>query len=321
MTRIAVRRRAGFTLIELMVIISIVGILAALLVPALQMAREAGRRTACGNNLKQIGLALHAFHDSRNCFPSGIYRGQGVLTYEGLSVHAQLLPYLEEENAQDKINMKAGYLDPTNDEARDFYVAPFNCPSDSDQLPARLGGRNNYYANQGAGILFGAPVPELPPPDGVFFLDSRIGFQDLKDGTTHTACFSEKMKGDGSNALIDGRTDTLRPGTAAATPDEALADCRAVDMTDVSSQGVSNVGAPWMFGYHSTTIYQHVAPPNERSCMFSPARSMTTANSAHPGGVNLLLCDGSLRFVEDEIELAIWRALGTRRGKERIEKY
>jgi prepilin-type N-terminal cleavage/methylation domain-containing protein/prepilin-type processing-associated H-X9-DG protein len=315
------RRRGGFTLVEMLVMMAIIGVLAALLAPAVQMAREAGRRTECSNNLKQIGIALHAFHEARKRFPCGIYRAPGVLTQEGLSVHAQILPYMEEENAQAKMNLKAGYLDPTNDEARAFYIGTFNCPSDSDLLPALLGGRNNYYANHGTSILFGTPVPGLPPPDGVFFVDSKIGFQDIKDGATYTACFSEKMKGDGTNAQVSAETDTFRPGTAPSTADQAVADCEAVDVTDVSNQGVSNVGAPWMFGHHSTTVYYHVARPNERSCMFAPARSMTTANSAHPGGVNMLLCDGAVRFVEDEIDLEIWRALGTRFGKEKIEDY
>jgi prepilin-type processing-associated H-X9-DG protein len=89
-----------------------------------------------------------------------------------------------------------------------------------------------------------------------------------------------------------------------------------MDVTDVSKQGISNVGAPWLWAYHSTTLYQQIAPPNKRSCMFPPGRIMTTLNSNHSGGVQISMCDGSVQFITDAIDVNIWRALGTRAGSE-----
>ncbi len=89
-----------------------------------------------------------------------------------------------------------------------------------------------------------------------------------------------------------------------------------MNIQDLTLQGYSNVGGPWTYGYHSTTSYWHSGPPNTRSCMFPPSRIMTTANSRHPGGVNVAMADGSVRFVKDTVNLAAWRALGTRNGGE-----
>jgi prepilin-type processing-associated H-X9-DG protein len=116
-------------------------------------------------------------------------------------------------------------------------------------------------------------------------------------------------------------SDTFRPGTHPTNPDQAMADCAAVNVQNLSMQGYSNVGAPWLYGYHSTTSYWHSAPPGFRSCMFPPSRIMTTANSRHTNGVNVGLCDGSVRWVSYTIDLATWRALGTRSGGETLGNY
>jgi prepilin-type processing-associated H-X9-DG protein len=94
-----------------------------------------------------------------------------------------------------------------------------------------------------------------------------------------------------------------------------------VDPNDLSKQGYSDVGAPWLYGYHSTTAYWHIAPPNGRSCMFPPSRIATSANSNHTGGVNVVFCDGSVRFVRETLDIATWRALGTRNGGEVVGNY
>lgn len=318
------RRRLGFTLVELLVVIAIIGVLIALLLPAVQAAREAARRSQCTNNLKQFGLALHNYHDTNRAFPPG---NMGTLPFTGISLHARLLPYMEESNIYPLIDFTKAYNDPANDKARMSKVETFLCPSDATSvLPSTLGAPNNYYANQGSGILFGLPGPSgdpnanMPLPNGVFFRDSKMRFADLLDGSSKTAAFSEKVSGDGSNGQASLKSDTFQPGTFPGTPDEALTDCNAMNPTDLSKQGVSNVGAPWLWAYHSTTFYFHVNVPNGRSCMYPPGRIMTTANSNHPGGVNLGMCDGSVRFVSDNIALANWRAMGTRAGGEVISE-
>ena len=95
-----------------------------------------------------------------------------------------------------------------------------------------------------------------------------------------------------------------------------MAQCRSFDYTNLKYQRVSDVGAPWVYGYHSTTSYWHSGPPNSRSCMFPPSRIMTVANSMHPGGVNVCMADGSVKFVKASVAIAAWRAIGTRNGQE-----
>ena len=315
------RNRRAFTLVELLVVIAIIGILVALLLPAVQAAREAARRSECSNNMKQIALGLHNYHDTYKTFPFGSSRGN-------ISYLARMLPYVEQTPLYDRIDFNVSYNAAANLPVVNTPVDAFLCPSDSDILPANLGGRNNYYGNSGFNILFGTPSQNpssssfnMPPCNGVIVPSVVIKFADIRDGTSNTAFISEKIKGDGSNARSTPESDTFRPGTFPATPDEAYNQCRVIDVTDLSMQGYSNVGAPWMQSYHSTTRYYHVTPPNGLSCMFPPGRIATTAGSYHPGGVNLALCDGSVRFVAETISVPNWRALGSRDEGEVLGEY
>lgn len=321
-------RPCGFTLVELLVVIAIMGVLVALLLPAIQAAREAARRTQCLNNLRQFGVAFHNYETAHKRFPPGdISTGNS----SGLSVHARLLPYFEQANLRSLVNVNAPYFDtdPAKDlnaAARNTTVAMFLCPSDiGSELSASLGGPNNYHVNQGTGILWSvwpaaAPNENQPAPNGVMFRNSRTTPKDVTDGLSNTAAFAERCLGDGSNGVSTLKTDTFAPGTHPETVDEALRDCLAVDVTDLSKQGFSDVGAPWIRAYHSTTMYFHGDVPNGRSCMYPPGRIMTTAASYHNDGVNLLMCDASARLVSSSVSLAVWRALGTRDGDEAISE-
>jgi prepilin-type N-terminal cleavage/methylation domain-containing protein/prepilin-type processing-associated H-X9-DG protein len=311
------RRRSAFTLIELLVVIAIIAILIALLVPAVQKVREAAARIQCTNNLKQIGLALHNYHDTYKHFPP-------ARDSFDLSTHAYLLPFIEQTAAGRLINFNAAWDDASNAAARAVFIPIFLCPSDpfSSNVPAGWAG-TNYRANQGSGILWGLPPTNpadsnygMPAPNGPFYLNSKSRFADISDGTSNTAAFSEHLIGDFNQGISTDLTDTYRPGTHPTTPDGAVSDCQTFNINDLSKQGVSNVGAPWLQGYHSTTIYFHVGLPNTRSCMYPGGRIATTANSAHPSGVNVLLCDGSVRYTVNSVSLTTWRALGTRNGGE-----
>lgn len=325
--------RRGFTLVELLVVIAIIGALIALLMPAVQAAREASRRATCSNNLKQLGLALHHYHETYgSCPPAGIIlTGPIGLNTLGVSAQARLLPFIEKQSVRDLVRPDLPWNDPLNQPAMHTAIAVFRCPSDANSLiPPNAGAANNYYVNQGSEIIYfnpwapnnvNTPNATMPPPSGVFYFESAIKFADILDGLSNTAAFSEKVTGDFNNGVSSPDSDTFRPGTYPSTPDQALADCLAVNVTDLTKQGYSNVGAPWLQSYHSTTVYFHVAPPNQRSCMYPPGRIMTTANSRHPGGVQLCLCDGSVRFVIDSIDVAVWRALGTRRGRETVRDF
>jgi len=317
------RMRHGFTLIELLVVIAIIAMLVSLLLPAVQQVREAARKTECFDHLHNIGVALHSYEGIYKTLPTG---NSGGLTFEGISVHGRLLPQLEQKPLFDSIDWNQNYLHANNAFARNSDVDIFLCPSDIDRLPAGVGGRTNYVCNQGVQILFsGRPEIEtganamMPPADGVFYRNSRVRFRDVTDGLSNTALFSERRKGDG-NAAVATPEDTLAPGSYPTTPDEAYQQCQATNFADLSKQwpaaSVQNVGAPWLYAYHSTTIYWHTAPPNRRSCMYPPGRIMSTASSIHPGGVNVLVGDGQVRFASENIDLGAWRAAGTRAGNE-----
>jgi len=310
-------RAAGFTLVELLVVIAILGVLVGLLLPAVQMAREAARRSACTSNVRQLATALQTYASARRSFPVG-------RTASGISTHAFLLPFVEQSDAFAKVDPKKAWNDPFHAGVAAWTVPVFRCPSDpAPALPATYAG-NNYRFNQGTGILWANPPTDpsdpnfgMPAPDGVFFLDSRVRTQDIPDGTSSTAALSEHGIGDFDNGVAT-RNDTFWPVTTPATPDAATQQCEGIDQTNLGFQRFSNVGAPWLYGYHSTTLYFHVSPPNRRSCMFPPGRIMTTAKSGHAGGVNLAMCDASVRFVADAVDVGVWRAIGSRNQGESI---
>jgi len=312
------RSRRAFTLIELLVVIAIIAVLIALLLPAVQQAREAARRTQCKNNLKQLGLALHNYHDTFLGFP------MSKNTSGSHSAHPRLLPYLDQSPLYNMIDFNVAGSHANNLVPRNTSLPAFRCPSDSDQMAA-TGGRNNYYTNTGSGILNGlnnvAPHLGMPAPNGVFFQDSCVKMSDITDGTSNTAAMSERMLGDGDQLRSTPNSDTFQPGTTPTTADEARLQCRAMDVTDISKQGKSNGGVPWLSPDHTTTYYYHVLTPNDRSCMFPPGRIATTANSRHTGGVHILLCDGSVRFASSNIDLGIWRAVGSREGGEVVSDF
>jgi prepilin-type N-terminal cleavage/methylation domain-containing protein/prepilin-type processing-associated H-X9-DG protein len=328
------RTSKGFTLVELLVVIAIIGVLVSLLLPAVQAAREAGRRTSCINNLRQFGIALNNFESQRKFYPptEELFLDTTETPPEwetnGLSIHARLLPYFEQTNLHDLVDFKHDWNDSENETARTTHIEMFVCPSDpGENMPAEEGGLNSYHANHGTTHIWDFPPYEaggnqdgMPLPNGPMFRNAKFGPQHVRDGVSHTAAFCERIIGDGSNSVATEESDTLRPGGAKpATAQEAIDICEAIPFDQlITKQGVSTVGAPWIRAYHSTTIYYHINTPNRRSCMYPPGRIMTTASSRHPAGVNLVMCDGSVHFVEDTISQEVWQGLGTRSGRELV---
>ena len=320
--------RSAFTLIELLVVIAIIAVLIALLLPAVQSAREAARRAQCVNNLKQIGLAMANYESSLSCLPMSMgldSPGFGYpepASYSGLSM---LLPFMEQTVVFSSLNYSIVRLDPGNNTAMATAVSSFLCPSDPQQqmLPVGQAGEN-YRPNSGNTIdyVWGWSDPwgfntSLPPFNGPCYTGSKTRMAEITDGTSNTAGWSEMGLGDMSNAIATEKTDQFWTQTYPSLPNDAISQCQSFLVSNLSYQGLSTSGVPWIEG-STSAMYNHVNVPDKRSCIFPPGRIMNTANSYHPGGVNVAFCDGSVRFVKDSVALATWRALGSRNGGEVI---
>jgi prepilin-type N-terminal cleavage/methylation domain-containing protein len=295
------RTSKGFTLVELLVVIAIIGILVSLLLPAVQAAREASRRSQCSNNIRQMGLGLHNYHDVYKSLPPSRWGGSSGRVF---SAHGLLLPFVEQQNIRDLIDFNQFWDSPANAPARAAHVASFICPSDpQSSLPAGWAGVN-YEPNEGG---------DMSSDTGVMLRSKGARFADVIDGLSNTALFSERLKGDWSNAIATEDTDMFGSNAAPTTNDEAVAICQGLDFRNLANQRFSNIGAPWLAGTQDhVTGYQHVSLPNFRSCRYPGAGTTRPPSSMHPGGVMLVKCDASVEFVPDTIDLRIWRAIGTR---------
>ena len=310
--------RRGFTLIELLVVIAIIAVLIALLLPAVQAAREAARRMQCTNNLKQIGIACHNYHDVCGALPAA----EMVYNATSLSALTNLLPFMEQTNVFNSINFSLTYNTPTNNvlqnvTAQNTKISTFLCPSDlADQHP-EFGAQTNYMADMGSWIVWMAasgPNAGLRGPDGAFYGNSATRFADVTDGLSNTAFYSERVLADGNNAIVSPISDVFFSPAQPTTLDGAVAACQAIDIYNPASAFPLFMGAPWINGQH---VSLQVTPPNSRSCgFFTALRACMPPSSMHSGGVNLLLGDGSVKFVKNTISLPTWRGLGTRAGGE-----
>ncbi len=304
------QKRPAFTLVELLVVIAIIGVLVALLLPAVQFAREAARRMQCSNNLKQIGVALHLYHDAMKTFPPGRW---GVGRH---SINSLMLPFMEQENVYRKIDFSVASDHANNLAAQAMVVPIFICPSDKTAIPFGWAG-NNYYGCEGNVLEKAASTGA----NGLFCNNSCVPMGEISDGTSNTACFSERLKGDWSNSVVTIQSDNFKGPAGVITADEGMLACRAVNYSLLSNQSGSNTGAPWLFGTVAAGGgYQHVAPPGDCSCTFPPGKSSLAATSAHPNGVMLLKADGSASFVPKSVSLSVWRAWGSKDGNEAINQ-
>jgi prepilin-type N-terminal cleavage/methylation domain-containing protein/prepilin-type processing-associated H-X9-DG protein len=324
------RRRSGFTLIELLVVIAIIAILIALLVPAVQKVREAAARAQCTNNLKQIALALHSFHDANKKFPEA--RDPFPLAF---SPQAHLLPYLELQTIYDMIdftgaNGATSTYKGVNAPAASMPVPVFNCPSDIGRViggngaaPGVIFGGNNYSSctgtgNSSSGVINGDYVSG----DGVFLLvpGGPITMNAITDGTSNTAAFSESVYGDGTAPLTGGLMNPDPLNLALDISGNGMDPVTCASTTTYTGQRCDR----WINGGYLSTAYNHWTTPNSPTldCLNSANNfGLKTARSRHPGGVNLGLCDGSVRFVSEDINFGTWQALATRASNDTIGPY
>lgn len=303
-------RPQGFTLIELLVVIAIIAILIALLLPAVQQAREAARRTSCRNNMKQLGLGVHNYHDTHSVFPYGYFSNEGTVGFfknRDMWFH-RMLPYMDAGNLYQQYeatNPEYCWYDAVSAKVR---VPSFLCPS-NPEYPLTTSGMGTYFrgtyggcagSTNGAGLVNNA--------NGIFFRNSKISMRDVTDGSSNTLLFGEG---------VVRRPETTLTGNAYSPWSEA--------------------GAYWGGAIHGGGSFVTAEPPNTpvpdcgRGCGnytetlfpcfssdtaapagYSCATRSTYVRSYHTGGAHVTLADGSVRFVSNNINLATWQALGTR---------
>jgi len=336
------RHRRAFTLVEVLVVIAIVGILLALLLPAVQAAREAARRAGCSNHLKQLGLALHNRGSTHGDFP-----GLGSQPQTSFSIQARMLPYLEGSSLSDSIDfgqplMLGGgssvCVNPLQVNAAQTVVPVFLCPSDSENprfsnflhFPegGGLSAGTNYVVCSGSGADTNYDLRF--PSDGMFWNDSAVRFKDLADGTSCTIMMSESLLGSGCDTYGPEPQDPKRQMASMCSQFSLNSDGPGLvgvsdpDLEDLVAgasfwRGIR--GAAWIWGRASITTFSAYMPPNTPvPDMYAKATGFFSARSNHPGGVNVLFADGSVRFISDTIPLNVWRALSTRAGGEVIRK-
>jgi prepilin-type N-terminal cleavage/methylation domain-containing protein/prepilin-type processing-associated H-X9-DG protein len=346
----------GFTLIELLVVIAIIAVLIALLLPAVQAAREAARRAQCVNNMKQIGVALHNYHNTNDCFPPGylVHWKYSVSpptlngTNYDFSVHFRLLPALEQQPLYNAANMSVGilndplaYINATITAAR---LSVFLCPSDTPPFWAQesspvagiIAPGNSYYASVGSCLEIDGVNNPGGPPNGVFQYAYPIATRDILDGTTNTIAFGEWKIGDGNSALIsladivfygqwpqgvvESTPQTAMPaGAKAFYPGWVNACTAALNSARVAAG--SDLGSNWAWGRTADTLGMILVPPNSPypncvtdgtsvGAVFHPG--MFNLRSNHPGGANVLMCDGSVRFLKNSVNITTIWSLGSR---------
>ena len=339
-------QRRGFTLVELLVVIAIIGILVALLLPAIQAAREAARRSECTNNLRQLAVAALNYESAKKEFPYGRRKG---IDADGETIPqwghlARILHYVESGETADLIDFNDVTVPIAESDVRFHKFSFLLCPSDLDDrmnngtcsstLDSWLGaGRTSYVGNGGSDT--GRSFPVIPSPfggssqhfeernNGIFITNRAVKVKQVTDGTSYTALYAEALLGDGDKFITEVPGDWFRITGTLQTAEQVYDSCTASGILTGSNQFPCR-GRNWVHGDYTTSRYTHIMPPNEKSCSQSAGPfnaisvnedgNATTASSRHPGGANMVCADASVHFVRDGIDHLVWWALGSRNG-------
>jgi prepilin-type N-terminal cleavage/methylation domain-containing protein len=288
-------KRSGFTLIELLVVIAIIAILIALLLPAVQQAREAAHRSSCKNNLMQVNLALQNYEMAHNVLPSGVVNPTGPVRNESKGYHiswvVQILPYLDERTAFNKYDFKQGAYAPENKVVADYRISTIKCPS------------NPVPGHSYAGVHNDIEAPIDTNNSGVLFLNSSVRYDEILDGSSKTFFVGEITEGN-QRGWVSGTRSTLRnTGTMLDSrdwnyyPGKAQFDAR----NQVQEEGVTQAadGTPAA----SNPLY------------------VGGFSSYHTGGAHFGMGDGSVRFISQNINEVIYQALANRHDGQLIGEF
>jgi prepilin-type N-terminal cleavage/methylation domain-containing protein/prepilin-type processing-associated H-X9-DG protein len=356
-----IQRRQGFTLIELLVVIAIITVLIALLLPAVQAAREAARRMQCVNNLKQIGIALHNYHDVNNSFPPGAlshYVGGNTATTQhnnwDSSVHMRLLAFMEQKALYNALNFHHGVFNdkigtPINRTVTVTVVNSFLCPSGPTSgwnfqgatapLQNYKAPGNSYYASWGSSLEF-ASNQSKGPPNGPFPFygpnGHAVGVQNILDGASNTIGFGEWKIGSGAlktNSIQDivfvgsMPAGTKRNNGTLNMPNPTLVQSFQTWLNQCGQMWKAGsgrfaktvtLGEAWAMGMPGYTMGGTLLAPNAKypNCSTNgtgaiESVSMLNLSSAHPGGANVLMLDGSVHFLKDSTNMQTMWALGS----------
>jgi prepilin-type N-terminal cleavage/methylation domain-containing protein/prepilin-type processing-associated H-X9-DG protein len=340
------RSSRGFTLIELLVVIAVIAVLIALLLPAVQAVREAARRIHCTNNLKQIGLAVHNYHDVVGTLPLGVvvfFDRAGNPIFPGWGITARLLPYLEGANQFNACNFSLPNETPQNDTSMRLGIATYLCASDARNAEIFLDdgqprNNTNYAFNRGDWYVWGVS-PAAPQPASPFRVNVSLSLAAVLDGLSNTLFAAEvkthtpyllnctglqfvplvsrPMPGTNADPSSIAQYTSCSGGLAELRPDSGHSEWEDGNTSQAgfTTAWTPNRRTPGQFGGTSVADTDLIAIREENG---GPTFAAVTARSYHPGGVNALLGDGSVRFIKDTINGPTWRALGTVSGAEVI---